>query len=199
MCILRICGLYIHFIVFTRLRAYIGFLPVRHTLPNSTHEALAALQHAGAVGPLITQNVDGLHHAALRRILPEPEVDRRILELHGNIFVSRRFCFPLPLPSSSAAHNNPSLKFSVFLLVLRNFGSIQNLIIIQNRKCIVNMDTSTHAQRFKNGLAMRIRAGAGSLPSWSEQAHNPRQIPTAMLCWPPSPTELHTHYIHPLF
>jgi len=74
--------------VFTRLRAYIGFLPVRRTLPNPTHYALAVLQHAGVVGPLITQNVDGLHHAALRRVLPESEVDQRILELHGSIFVS---------------------------------------------------------------------------------------------------------------
>lgn len=81
--------------VFTRLRAYIGFLPVRRTLPNSTHHALATLQHAGAVGPLITQNVDGLHHAALRRILPESEVDRRILELHGSIFVCST-CFSSP-------------------------------------------------------------------------------------------------------
>ncbi|KAI0255871.1 DHS-like NAD/FAD-binding domain-containing protein [Lactifluus subvellereus] len=66
------------------LRAYIGFLPVRRTLPNPTHFALAALQHAGVVGPLITQNVDGLHHAALRRV--STEVDRHILELHGSIF-----------------------------------------------------------------------------------------------------------------
>lgn len=71
-----------------RLRAYIGFLPVRRTLPNPTHFALAALQHAGVVGPLITQNVDGLHHVALRRVLTEAEVDRHILELHGSIFVS---------------------------------------------------------------------------------------------------------------
>ena len=92
--------------VFTRLRAYIGFLPVRRTLPNSTHHALATLQHAGAVGPLITQNVDGLHHAALRRILPEPEVDRRILELHGSIFVRSTY------PSESLAL--PFLKFPVF-------------------------------------------------------------------------------------
>jgi Sir2 family len=79
--------------VFARLRAYIGFLPVRRTLPNSTHYALAALQHAGAVGSLITQNVDGLHHAALRRVVSEPELDRHILELHGSIFVS-----PIPIP-----------------------------------------------------------------------------------------------------
>ncbi|KAF8269824.1 DHS-like NAD/FAD-binding domain-containing protein [Lactarius quietus] len=68
------------------LRSYIGFLPVRRTLPNPTHFALAALQHAGVVGPLITQNVDGLHHAALRHARSEAEVDSRILELHGSIF-----------------------------------------------------------------------------------------------------------------
>ncbi len=71
-----------------RLRAYLGFLPVRRTLPNPTHFALAALQHASVIGPLITQNVDGLHHAALRRARLEVEADTRILELHGNIFVS---------------------------------------------------------------------------------------------------------------
>ncbi|KAH9975948.1 DHS-like NAD/FAD-binding domain-containing protein [Lactifluus volemus] len=68
------------------LRAYIGFLPVRRTSPNPTHFALAALQLAGVVGPLITQNVDGLHHPALRRVLTEAEVDRHVLELHGSIF-----------------------------------------------------------------------------------------------------------------
>jgi hypothetical protein len=82
----------VHFMMFARLRAYIGFLPVRRTFPNSTHYALAALQHTGVVGPLITQNVDGLHHAALRRISSKPEVDQRILELHGSIFVSPVFC-----------------------------------------------------------------------------------------------------------
>jgi|SRR6267142_4816933 len=93
--------------VFARLRAYIGFLPVRRTLPNTTHYALAALQHAGVVAPLITQNVDGLHHAALRRVFSEPEVDRRILELHGSIFVSP---IPSPLPNSK-----PPLSFYTFL------------------------------------------------------------------------------------
>ena len=104
-CISRPC-LAGHFVMFSRLRAYIGFLPVRRTFPNPTHYALATLQHAGVVGPIITQNVDGLHHAALRRISSEPEVDRRILELHGSIFVSLglyspplfppRHAFPVP-------------------------------------------------------------------------------------------------------
>ncbi|KAN0130965.1 DHS-like NAD/FAD-binding domain containing protein [Lactarius tabidus] len=71
------------------LRSYIGFLPVRYTLPNPTHFALAALQHAGVVGPLITQNVDGLHHAALGHALSDAEVNARILELHGSIFKVR--------------------------------------------------------------------------------------------------------------
>jgi hypothetical protein len=62
----------------------IVFLPVRRTLPNPTHFALAALQHAGVVGPLITQKVDGLHHAALRHALSKAEVDTSILELHGS-------------------------------------------------------------------------------------------------------------------
>ena len=83
-----------------RLRSYIGFLPVRRTLPNPTHFALAALQHAGVVGPLITQNVDGLHHAALRHARSEAEVDTRILELHGSLFVSpfRPLCPPTSHP-----------------------------------------------------------------------------------------------------
>jgi NAD-dependent SIR2 family protein deacetylase len=115
--------------VFTRLRAYIGFLPVRRTLPNSTHHALATLQHAGVVGALITQNVDGLHHAALRRTLPEPEVDQRILELHGSIFVSRRsFCSPSPSKSlASAAQKLPFLKISGLLLFSENSGGIQKI------------------------------------------------------------------------
>ena len=95
----------------TRLRAYIGFLPVRRTFPNPTHYALAALQHTGVIGPLITQNVDGLHHAALRRISSEPEVDRRILELHGSIFVSHIFWFPPFFPR----HTSPSsFRFLLF-------------------------------------------------------------------------------------
>lgn len=51
-----------------RLRSYFGYPPVRDALPNTTHHALAALQHAGIVSHLITQVK-----------LPVPSVYKRIL------------------------------------------------------------------------------------------------------------------------
>lgn len=44
--------------------------------PNPAHHALAALERAGRLQAVITQNVDGLHQAA---------GSRRVLELHGNL------------------------------------------------------------------------------------------------------------------
>ena len=53
---------------------------VRAVEPNAGHRALAALEETatrrGALFTLVTQNVDGLHHAA---------GSRRVHELHGNI------------------------------------------------------------------------------------------------------------------
>jgi NAD-dependent deacetylase len=46
--------------------------------PNPGHQALVALEQRGALDTLITQNVDGLHHAAGS----DPE---RIIEVHGNL------------------------------------------------------------------------------------------------------------------
>ena len=139
----------------TRLRSYIGFLPVRHTLPNTTHFALAALQHAGMVGPLITQNVDGLHHAALRHARLEAEVDAHILELHGSIFVS------------------PSLSWHCC------FG-IPDRASVEIRKCIVDTGTSTPARCFRSGLDKQTRIGTRTLWSSSARARGPRRIPMAM-------------------
>lgn len=45
-------------------------------LPNPAHEAIAALQRAGIVKALITQNVDGLHQAA---------ASPKVIELHGSL------------------------------------------------------------------------------------------------------------------
>ncbi|MFC5969771.1 NAD-dependent protein deacylase [Halomarina salina] len=43
--------------------------------PNAAHEALARLEEAGHVEAVVTQNVDGLHHAA---------GSESVIELHGN-------------------------------------------------------------------------------------------------------------------
>jgi NAD-dependent SIR2 family protein deacetylase len=45
-------------------RSYVGWQRFNLARPNAGHEAVAALQRAGALGPVITQNVDGLHQAA---------------------------------------------------------------------------------------------------------------------------------------
>ncbi|KAJ6619877.1 DHS-like NAD/FAD-binding domain-containing protein [Mycena sp. CBHHK59/15] len=64
------------------LRSYLGYPAIIAALPNPTHYALAALQHAQVVPRLITQNVDGLHHRALSLSLGP---NNGILELHGSL------------------------------------------------------------------------------------------------------------------
>jgi NAD-dependent deacetylase len=46
--------------------------------PNAGHRALADLEHRARVDALLTQNIDGLHHAAGST----PEI---VIELHGNV------------------------------------------------------------------------------------------------------------------
>ncbi len=55
-------------------RSYIGWPKIAAALPNAGHHALAALEHAGALAGIITQNVDSLHSAA---------ASRNVVELHG--------------------------------------------------------------------------------------------------------------------
>ena len=57
-------------------RSHLGWQRMGTALPNPGHEALAALEHAGYVDQLITQNVDGLHQLA---------GSRRVTDLHGRI------------------------------------------------------------------------------------------------------------------
>ena len=45
-------------------RSYVGWQRFNLAKPNSGHEAVARLQRCGLVGPVITQNVDGLHQQA---------------------------------------------------------------------------------------------------------------------------------------
>ncbi len=55
-------------------RSVIGWPSFRAARPNDGHRALAAMEEAGLVRGVVTQNVDRLHHAA---------GSRRVVELHG--------------------------------------------------------------------------------------------------------------------
>lgn len=57
-------------------RSYVGWRRFHAARPNDAHHLVTRLQELGAVGPVITQNVDGLHQAA---------GTREVVELHGNL------------------------------------------------------------------------------------------------------------------
>ncbi|MGY1833930.1 NAD-dependent protein deacetylase [Blastococcus sp. SYSU DS0510] len=57
-------------------RSFVGWRQIAEARPNAGHRAVAALQQAGAVADVITQNVDGLHQAGGAR---------DVLELHGGL------------------------------------------------------------------------------------------------------------------
>jgi len=57
-------------------RSHVGWARMAHAEPNAGHRAVAALEQAGVVHGVITQNVDGLHRAA---------GSRAVIDLHGRI------------------------------------------------------------------------------------------------------------------
>jgi NAD-dependent SIR2 family protein deacetylase len=57
-------------------RSFIGWQRFNEAEPNAAHHAVADLQRRGALGQVITQNVDGLHQAA---------GSRDVTELHGSL------------------------------------------------------------------------------------------------------------------
>lgn len=61
-------------------RSMVGWPRIRAARPNGGHGALARLENAGLLKGIITQNVDGLHHAA---------GSRRVVELHGSLGLVR--------------------------------------------------------------------------------------------------------------
>lgn len=60
---------------------YVNNLIYPDAQPNAGHRALAALERAGLLSAVITQNIDGLHQAA---------GSRTVIELHGS--VHRNYC-----------------------------------------------------------------------------------------------------------
>lgn len=57
-------------------RSFIGWQRFSAAAPNDGHRAVTGLQAAGHLGPVITQNVDGLHQRA---------GTRQVTELHGSL------------------------------------------------------------------------------------------------------------------
>jgi NAD-dependent SIR2 family protein deacetylase len=57
-------------------RSHVGWSRMARAVPNDGHRALAALERAGRLRGLITQNVDGLHTEA---------GSREVIDLHGRI------------------------------------------------------------------------------------------------------------------
>ena len=61
-------------------RSFVGWPRFGQAQPSAGHTALAALEHAGRVHMLITQNVDGLHQRA---------GSQTVIELHGSLAAVR--------------------------------------------------------------------------------------------------------------
>ena len=57
-------------------RSFVGWERFSRAAPNPAHHAVADLQRLGTLGPVITQNVDGLHQAA---------GSSAVTELHGSL------------------------------------------------------------------------------------------------------------------
>lgn len=57
-------------------RSYFGWPAVAEAKPNTAHRYLGAMERAGRVGLLVTQNVDGLHQAAGQH---------NVVDLHGRL------------------------------------------------------------------------------------------------------------------
>lgn len=57
-------------------RGQVGMRRHARVRPNRAHEAIARLEQAGLVAGVVTQNVDGLHHAA---------GTQQVVELHGSL------------------------------------------------------------------------------------------------------------------
>ena len=62
-------------------------LKINGVNPNKAHYALAALEEAGKLKAVITQNIDGLHQAA---------GSKNVLELHGSLL--RAYCSKCTVP-----------------------------------------------------------------------------------------------------
>ncbi|TLD33488.1 hypothetical protein PspLS_00324 [Pyricularia sp. CBS 133598] len=63
-------------------RSFLGWTSLKKARPNAAHRAIADLAKMGVVSSVVTQNVDGLHHAACEG-LADASGRPDIVELHG--------------------------------------------------------------------------------------------------------------------
>ena len=69
-----------------------SFEAYRHATPNAVHDAIVALEHAGKVLSVVTQNIDGLH----RRAGTSPKL---LVEIHGtDAIVECQTCYQQSAP-----------------------------------------------------------------------------------------------------
>ena len=59
---------------------YRRYMLYDHILPNAAHYKLAAMEEAGKLSAVITQNIDGLHQKA---------GSKKVFELHGSVYKNR--------------------------------------------------------------------------------------------------------------
>jgi NAD-dependent SIR2 family protein deacetylase len=76
-------------------RSHLGWRRIARAEPNAGHRAVADLERAGLLDGIVTQNVDGLHHAGGAR---------SVIELHGNL--DRIVCLNCGSSSSREEHDD---------------------------------------------------------------------------------------------
>ncbi|MBF8268839.1 MAG: NAD-dependent deacetylase [Gammaproteobacteria bacterium] len=102
-------------------RSMLGWPRIAQASPNATHTALAALEHAGLILYLVTQNVDGLHQKA---------GSQSLLELHGGIAwvicLECRYRIPRSEVQDILLQENPSLNLMVDIFTPDGDAQIEN-------------------------------------------------------------------------
>lgn len=99
-------------------RSHVGWRTIARAAPNAGHEAVAALERAGLLTGIITQNVDGLHQAAGAT---------GVVELHGGL--DRVICLDCGDVSARETHDarmaaaNPD--FSAEALTVNPDGDVE--------------------------------------------------------------------------
>ncbi|GAB2986749.1 NAD-dependent protein deacetylase [Amycolatopsis acidiphila] len=108
-------------------RSHLGWRNIARARPNAGHRAVAALQAAGHLSGVITQNVDGLHQSAGAR---------EVVELHGSLdrvvcldcrrmsareFLDRRLRAANPAFAASSTQINPDGDVDLADDVVREF------------------------------------------------------------------------------